>query len=32
VECADMKVDGRMVSVRGEEEIKDKVVVTYEMY
>jgi hypothetical protein len=28
----DMKVDGRMVSVRSEEERKHKVFITYEMY
>ena len=28
----DMKVDGRMVSVRSEEERKDEVFITYEMY
>ena len=32
LECVDMKVDGRMVSVRSEEERKDEVFITYEMY
>ena len=32
MECVDRNVDGRMVNVRSEEERKDKVFVTYEMY